>query len=283
MKLLTFIKRFCYEILNTLLSIVLFRLSKQDILSVINLSKIQIKDRYLSSRLGMAWVFIQPLSFLLIYTVVFTFVFKSRIPGADSSLSFSVWLLSGMVPWLFISEAMSNGTNSFISFSAIIKNIVFKVELLPFVAVLTSFVQFAIGMVFLLGLMLINGNYPTWHYIFLPVVIAIQFLFFCGVSFFLGSAAVFFRDLIQIIPTFMQIMIFATPIFYSLDSFPPYIRCINFFNPFYQIVDPYRRIMIEHQVPDIAGFAYLAIVTAGLLFFGLRFCKQLRGFFSSAL
>lgn len=256
---------------------------KSDIRVLLNLTKHQIKDRYMGSFIGFAWAILQPLSFLLIYTFVFTFVLKSRLPGSNSSLAFSIWLLTGMVPWLFISEATSNGANILITFSAIIKNMIFKIELLPVVAVLLSFIQFTVGFTFLIILLTISGNYPTWHYIFIPLIVSIQFLFFVGLSLFIAPLTVFIRDMIQIIPTSLQLILFASPVFYAVSAMPKWMQIITFFNPVYQLVNPYRAVMIEHTVPDIAGLLYITVVTFILLVVGSKFFRRLKGFFNVVL
>ena len=266
-----------------ILRIILFRFSREDIRMLMNLAKLQLKDRYLSSRLGLVWAVVQPLTFLLIYTIVFTFAFRPQLMESESKFTYAIWILTGMVPWLFISESVMNGANSFISYGPIIKNIVFNVKLLPFATITAAFLQLVIGMIFLFILLLISGNYPTWHCVFLIPQLVLQFLFFSALAFLTASAAVFLRDILQILPSLLQILIFVTPIFFPLKMMPRSLQIATFFNPLYQVTDPYRVILIEHKIPDLLGMGYLFLLSLLLMYFGLRLFKTTRGLFSAAL
>ena len=248
-----------------------------------NLAKLQLKDRYLSSRLGLIWAVIQPLSFLLIYTIVFTFAFRPQLMESESKFTYAIWILTGMVPWLFISESVMSGANSFISYGAIIKNIVFNVKLLPFATITAAFLPLIIGMMFLFVLLIISGNYPTWHCVFLIPQLILQFLFFSALAFLTATWAVFLRDVLQILPTLLQILIFVTPIFFPLEMMSKGLQIATFFNPLYQVTDPYRAILIDHRIPDLLGMGYLFVLSLVLMYFGLRLFKVTRGSFSAAL
>jgi lipopolysaccharide transport system permease protein len=261
----------------------IFGFTFNDIKIVFNLAVLQIKDKYLGSYLGSIWGIVEPIIFLSVYTVVFTFIFKARIPGAKTSLSYSIWLLTGLVPWLAISESLTSATNSIVSATNIVKNISFKLELLPIVASAVSMFKLSVGLLFLLILLLLNGNVPSYHIIYLPLVIFIQLLFFSSIGFILGSLTVFIRDIAQVIPTILLIMIFATPIFYDIKSMSELFQQITFFNPLYQLIEPYRKILIYHQCPNIGGIFYVFILSFILFHFGLILFRNLKGFFISAL
>ncbi|MBO4648401.1 MAG: ABC transporter permease [Lentisphaeria bacterium] len=263
--------------------VLLFRFSREDIQMLMNLAKLQLKDRYLSSRLGLIWAIIQPVSFLVIYTIVFTFAFRPQLVESESKFTYAIWVLTGMVPWLFISESVMSGANSFISYGAIIKNIVFNVKLLPFATITAAFLPLVIGLMFLLILLIIAGNYPSWHCVFLIPQLILQFLFFSALAFLTATWAVFLRDVLQILPTLLQIMIFVTPIFFPLKMMSRGLQIATFFNPLFQITEPYRSILIDHKIPDLWGMGYLFLLSLILMYFGIRLFKTTRGLFSAAL
>jgi len=256
---------------------------RQDIRLIINMFKMNLKDKYLGSLLGTAWVVIQPLLVLGMYTFIFGFVFKARLPGADTTFSYAIWLISGLVPYLAISESLTNTTNCVITNSSLVKNVIFKTETLPIAATLVAFVPFLAGMAFLFILLLVEKNYPTWHFIFLIPVVSIHLILVAGFGLFLGSTAVFIRDLRQIMPTMTLIILFFTPILYPIEIMPSLVRKITFLNPFYQVVKPYRDILVYHRIPDWGGVLYLLIISIFLLIIGLIYFRKLKGYFEMAL
>ena len=110
-------------------------------------------------------------------------------------------------------------------------------------------------------LLLIEKNYPTWHLFLLIPVVSIHLILVAGFGLFLGSTAVFIRDLRQIIPTVTLIILFFTPILYPIEIMPRLIQRITFLNPFYQVVKPYRDILVYHRMPDWGGLLYLLIIS----------------------
>ena len=258
--------------------------SKSDSVLLYNLTKIQVKDKYMASKLGILWAIINPLLFLGTYAFVFTFIFKARkLTDNTADMTKVIWLLSGLVPYLSISESIMATANSVISSKGLVKNLIFKVELLPFVATLTAFVPFVIGLGFLFILMIINGSIISWHVVLLPFIIILQYSFLASLGLFFGMFTVFIQDILQTLQTLCLCISFFTPIFYDIKAVPPLIQKITFFNPFHQIVEPYRAILIKHQLPNLKGLIYLFILTNIMLFLGLKLFRKFKGYFSSAI
>jgi lipopolysaccharide transport system permease protein len=250
---------------------------------ILNLFKMGIRDRYLGSVLGLIWAILNPLLFLAMYTFIFGFIFKSKIPGADTTFSFAIWLISGMVPYMAFSEALTSSAGSVVSSSGMVKNVVFKSETLPYAATLTAAVPFVVGMAFLLILLVVDGNYPTRHVFALLPLIILQFAFFGGLGLFLSATTVFIRDILQALSTVIMLSMFFTPIFYPKATLPRIVQKITFFNPLYQITEPYREILLYHRLPDLAGIVYLGLLALILNILGLRFFRKLKGYFETKL
>jgi len=257
--------------------------NKQDAILAFNLLKMNVRDRYLGSALGGLWAIANPLFMLSLYTFVFGFVFKVRLPGADTTLAYVVWLISGYGPWIATTEAIVASANSVVGSSGIVKNMAFKVELLPISAAFIGLISLSVSFVFLLILMICADNLPTWHLIWLPLVIGIHFLFVISIGIWLSAVMVFIRDLAQALPNLLTIILFLTPIFYSMDSMPAVIRNITFINPFYQISDAYRNVLILHIQPSFNGLVYVFLLSSVVFYFGLRVFRKVKGFFDSAL
>lgn len=257
--------------------------NKDDVRLIYNLFKMNIRDRYLGSSLGLFWAVLNPLLLLGMYTFIFGFVMKSKLPGAETTFAYAIWMISGFVPYLAFSDALNVSSTAIISGNNLVKNIAFKSETLPIAATLTAAVPFVVGMAFLLILIIVDGNYPTWHVVALIPTMVLQFAFLAGMAFFLSSMTVFVRDISQALPTATMLLLFFTPIFYPYEMMPGPIKKITFFNPLYQMTQPYRDIILQHQLPDWRGLAYLAVISALLIFAGLKFFRRLKGYFDMKL
>lgn len=257
--------------------------NRSDLRLAINLARMNIRDRYLGSMLGLVWAVLNPAVTLGVYTFVFGFVFKAKLPGAESTFSYAIWLISGLVPYMMVSEALTATAGSVVAGAGMVKNVVFKSETLPYAAVLTSAVPFAVGMIFLSILLCVDSNYPSWHVILLAPIILVQFMFLGGVGLFLAATTVFVRDIMQALSTVIMLLMFFTPIFYSREMMPQIIQKITFFNPLYQLTQPYRDIILYHSMPDFYGILYIVILTFLLNIVGLGYFRRLKGYFGMKL
>ena len=261
----------------------MFGFVRQDLRLAFNLLKMNLRDRYLGSSLGSFWAIANPLFMLALYTFVFGFVFKVRLPGAETTLGYVVWLISGYGPWIATVEAISAATGSVVGATGMVKNMAFKTELVPIAAALVGLVSLAVSIVFLLVLLVVIGNLPSWHLIWLPLVIALQFFLIAALGLWLSALNVFFRDVSVVLPNFLTIMMFATPIFYPLEALPAIVRQVSLANPFYWISTAYRDILIQHQSPDPWGMLYLFLLALLLFWAGLKAFRRAKGFFDAAL
>lgn len=242
-----------------------------------------LRDKYLGSTLGRVWAIANPLLMLGIFTFVFGYVLKVKLPGAETTLSYAIWLISGYGPWIATTEALLTSAMSLVASANLVKNMAFKCELLPVAGVLTGVVPLAVSVIFLLALLLVDGNYPSWHALWIPVVALLQFLFLIGVGFFLSSMVVFLKDVGYALPNVFMVILFASPIFYPLDSMPKVVHLLSEFNPFYVIAESYREPLIYHRNPSLLGLMYLLAISVGLGILGLKAFRRLRGHFEAAL
>ena len=242
-----------------------------------------LRDRYLGSSLGSVWAIANPLLMLGIFTFVFGYVFRIKLPGAETTLSYAIWLISGYGPWIATSEAVMTSAMSLVTGAALVKNMAFKCELLPMAAALTGAVPLAVSLIFLSVLLLVDGNVPSWHAAWVLPVALIQFLFLIAVGFFLSPLVAFLKDVGYALPNILIIVLFATPIFYPLDSMPGLLRVASEFNPFYVIAESYRQPLIYHRAPSVPGLIYLLAISVGMGIIGLKVFRRLRGHLEAAL
>lgn len=261
----------------------MFGFNRYDIRLLINLFKMNVRDRYLGSSLGSFWAIFNPIFMLALFTYIFGFVFKIRLPGAETTLAYVIWLISGYGPWLANTEAIMGAANSVVGASGLVKNMAFKTELLPVAGALVGAINLAVSLLFLLPLLIWAGSPITWHVIFLPVVMLLQFFWIIALGMWLSAIAVFVRDILQILPTLLTAIMFLTPIFYPFESMPTIVQKVSSANPFYQIAEAYRAILIGNHLPSSSGLLFVAVISFAIFYFGLAAFRRAKGSFDSAI
>lgn len=260
-----------------------FGFNRHDLRLMINLLKMNVRDRYLGSSLGSFWAISNPLFMLALYTYVFGFVFKVKLPGAETTLVYVIWLISGYGPWIALNESIMTATSSVVGASGLVKNMAFKTELLPIAGALVGLISLSVSLCFLFVLLLCSGSAITWHLLLLPLVMALQFAFAAALGLWLSAIAVFVRDVVQILPTLLTVIMFMTPIFYPFDKMPTLIQNITLGNPLFYISESYRMIIIGNRMPDMVGLGYVSVISFCIFYFGLRAFRRAKGSFDSAL
>lgn len=261
----------------------MFGFNRYDLRLLLNLFKMNVRDRYLGSSLGSFWAIANPLFMLCLYTYIFGFVFKIRLPGSDTTLDYVIWLISGYGPWLATMEAIIASSSSVVGASGMVKNMAFKTELLPIAGAFVGTISLTVSSAFLLILMVFSGNTPSWHVLLLPVVILLQFAWIIALGMWLSVITVFVRDIIQILPNILTVIMFMTPIFYPFDSMPRVVQLLSNGNPFYHIAEAYRSILTGHQLPNPGGLVFVLVLSIIVFWPGLMSFRRAKGFFDSAL
>jgi lipopolysaccharide transport system permease protein len=227
--------------------------------------KRELTNRYLGSSAGAVWVFLLPIIKLLIYSFVFSTIFKVRFSsmGGDGFLPF---VAVGLWPWLAFSEALQRSVTSVQSSSSLVRKIKFPHEILVFSAVI------AVYLVHLAGLLLVFGSLTLMGYninlLMLPVFVMyflLQMLMSIGVGFVLSSFQVFLKDVSQIVNSMMMFMFYLTPILYSITLVPERYRGYYMMNPMAFLIGRYRQLMLDgHWNPHLLDL--VALVASILVF-----------------
>jgi lipopolysaccharide transport system permease protein len=252
---------------------------KKDIRLIHNLWLINIDDRYLGSNLGRLWAILNPLIMFSLFTFVFGYVFKARLPGIESTMGYSIWLICGYGPWLATTDGLIASANSIVGNSAIVKNMSFKTETIPVASVLIGIVPLFVSLIFLIILKLFSGNPLSLNISFLPIVIIIQFIFLISLGILLSAITTFMKDFGILLPNLLLIILFATPIFYPIEAVPAVIGKITMFNPFYILADAYRQLLIYNSIPNLVNLLFLGIFSFILLIINLGLFRRVKSYF----
>ena len=249
---------------------------------IFELAKKDLQNRYLGSYLGIVWAFVQPMVTILIFWFVFQVGFKS---APVDNLPYVLWLICGMVPWFFFSEALQGATNSVVDNGYLVKKIVFRVNLLPIIRILSSLFIHIFFIIVIFVMFIIYGYRPSIYNIQVVYYLIATIALLLGLSWITSALVVFLRDLGQIIAIVIQFGFWLTPIFWSFNIMPEKYHFIFKINPIYYIVEGYRDTFINHiwfwQHYNLT-ISYW-VITLILFFAGMLLFKKLRPHFADVL
>jgi lipopolysaccharide transport system permease protein len=233
-----------------------------------------LKLRYRGSVLGFAWTLLNPLLFMAIYTLVFSVILKSSIHD------FPLYLLSGLIPWTWISAAIGQSTTAILDGRGYIGKTLMPPELFVIVPVLSNGVTFLITIVLLLPVSAYLGVNVGWALLFLLPLTAIALFLTLGFSFLVATANVFFRDLQQLVGYALTAMFFLTPIFYARTSVPPGLRFLVTFNPFAGLIASFQNVFYYGVRPGWHDILFAGASSVIILVLGMATCNRWRDAFA---
>lgn len=239
--------------------------NQSDIRLAFNLWRMSVEDRYLGSVLGVCWAILNPLIMFALFTFVFGFVFKARLPGVDSTTAYSIWLICGYGPWLAITEALSAASSSVYANSSLVKNIAFKTELLPISATMLGLIPLFVSISFLLIVQLLMGDGLKWSIMWMPLVVLVQFIFLTAFGLFVAMVTTFVRDFGILLPNLLLIFLFSSPVFYPVEALPSSVQSLAIFNPIYIIASGYRAALMGVESFQLLPMIILAVISVVLL------------------
>jgi lipopolysaccharide transport system permease protein len=249
--------------------------------SLINASvKREVLGRYRGSFLGLLWSFLNPLFMLAVFTFVFSVIFKARWGVGDGSKSeFALILFAGLLVFNLFAECVNRAPSLIISNANYVKKVVFPLEILPFVNLISGLFHTLISFsVWLIVYMLFIGI-PHITVLLLPLVLLPFCLFLIGLSWMLASLGVYLRDVSQFIGLITTALMFLSPIFYPATALPDDYRYILYLNPLTTVVEQTRDVLLWGKVPEffLLGIYWVATLCVAWLGFAL-FQKTRKGF-----
>ncbi len=243
-----------------------------------NLTLRELRSKYKRSALGWFWSLLNPLSSIVIYSVVFGTLFKLEAPkGNPSGLSsFTLWLTCGLLPWNFFATAIGAGTGSIVGNASLIKKVYFPREYLVASTILSWLVSFFIEMTVLVFTFLLWGHIAFQWLPLVFVVAMFQALFGLGFALALSALNVYFRDIQHLIGIILQIWFYLTPIVYSMERYiPSRWQTVYRLNPMVHFVTAYRNLLFDGRFPGGESIAYLVVGAVASFALGLFLFRKL--------
>lgn len=240
----------------------------------------EIVGRYRASVMGILWSFLNPVFMLVIYTFVFSVVFKARWnASSDSKTEFALVLFAGLIVFNLFAECLNRAPSLILSNVNYVKKVVFPLEILPWVTLVSAMFHALISLgVWLIAYLILFGV-PHITVLLMPLVLLPLMLFIMGLTWGLASLGVYLRDVSQFIGIFTTMLMFLSPIFYPASGLPEKYRHLLLLNPLTPAIEQARDILFWGKVPDmymLTGFLQVAALIAWLGF--AWFQKTRKGF-----
>lgn len=248
---------------------------------LLQLVRRDVLTRYRGALLGLLWMLLSPLIMLAIFAFVFGQIFQSRWPQQTAELPFWLMLYAGLIVFNTFAESVSRAPGAVRNYPNYVKKIIFPVTILPLVPVGAGIVH-AVFNIFILTVALAVLGKLSFSLIWFPVLMIPVLLLATGMCWFFAAWGVFIRDMTQVVPLFVQMLLFLSPVFYPVSVVPEFLRPFYGLNPLGAVIESVRAAMLGNPIPWPAWFGALAL---GLLigFGGYWFFERNRYEFADVL
>ena len=242
-----------------------------------------IRTDYLENLTGFAWLVIQPLLLLAVYSFVFTTIFKARVPDSGG-IGFVPYLAIAFWPWTAFSESVLRASNSVSANAALIGKVAIPSEMIPLSTVTATFMMHMAGYLAVLLVIQLLGTPVFWPGLLLALpLLFLMFLFAAGLALLISALQVFIRDVAQILPPLMTFWFFTTPILYSSSVLPDKFALAMKFNPMTWYVERLRDFLLYRDFTLSWYDLAVPVFTLLVLWAGLRFFRRISPHFEDFL
>lgn len=250
------------------------------------MTKREVVGRYRGSVMGIAWSFFNPVLMLVVYTFVFSVVFKARwgMGGEEGSrASFAIVLFVGMIVHGLFAEVANRAPGLVLGNVSYVKRVVFPLEVLPWITMGSALFHTGISLVVLLLAQLVLSHQVPWTLVLFPLVMAPLVLATMGLAWFLAAIGVYVRDIGQTIGIVTTVMLFLAPVFYPISALPEPYRPLLHLNPLTFVIEEGRKVLLFGQLPDWGGWALYLAISLGIVWMGFWWFQKTRTGFADVV
>ncbi len=237
----------------------------------------EFQSRYRNSLLGGAWTVLNPLSMIVVYTVIFSQIMHTKLPGVDSSFAYSIYLCAGMLTWGLFAEIVGRAQNVFLEHANLLKKLSFPRLCLPVTVVANALLNFVIVFALFSVFLLLSGNFPGLPYLAVLPILLILVTFAIGLGVSLGVLNVFFRDVGQLFGIVLQFWFWLTPIIYPISILPEPVRVFIDYNPMVSLIGAFQGILVSGLWPSWNSLIPVTILALMMCVLGLFLFRRHAG------
>lgn len=252
---------------------------------IAQMTRREVVGRYRGSVMGIAWSFFNPILMLVVYTFVFSVVFKSKwgLGATENQYTFAIVLFVGMIVYGLFAEIINRAPSLVISNVNYVKKVVFPIEILPVVGLAAALFHSIISIgVLLVAIWIVNGIL-VWTVLLFPLVVMPLLFATLGIAWILASLGVFVRDVGQTVGILTSVLMFVSPVFYPISSLPENFRIWLLINPLTFVIEQSRAVMIFGKQPDWVGLAIYTIISLVVMWAGYWWFQKIRKGFADVL
>lgn len=253
---------------------------------ILQMTKREVMGRYKGSVLGLAWSFFNPVFMLIVFTFVFSEIFKARwggIGGDDSKTQFAVVLFVGLIVLNLFNEVINRAPGLILSNANYVKKVVFPLEILPVIAMGVSLFHGLISLGVLLAAFALFNSYLHWTAVFIPLVLLPLVFITMGLAWMLASLGVFLRDIGQSIGVITTVLMFLSPVLYPLSAVPERFRPFIMANPLTFIIEQAREVLIWGHLPNWSGLGIYTLAATAIAWAGYAWFQKTRKGFADVI
>ena len=230
-----------------------WRKAKDFLKKTFEFAKNDLRKRYAGSTLGSYWAFIQTVTMVLIYWIVFQYGLKS---GGVDGVPFLPWFISGMMPWLLFSDIINSSINCMSEYSYIVKKVVFNIDIIPACKIMVCLMISSFFLLVVLIVVLFHGFFTSWYIAQVLFFLAADIILAIPLAYASCAISAFFKDFGQIVAIVLNILMWATPIVWDVSIIPESLRWIAKVNPIAFVVSGFRNSLI-YGIPVWQDLSYL--------------------------
>lgn len=238
-----------------------------------------VKARYAQTVMGIGWALVQPLLSMAIFTVIFSYWAKLPSDG----LPYPLFAYTALLPWLYFSRSLDKSAGSLVAEAGLIKKVYFPRVIIPISATLVGLVDFFVGLLLLIGMMIWYGIAPTYGILALPFLLLLTLASSLAVSLWLSAIHVKYRDIGAVLPLIIQLWMYASPVVYSVNMVPERWRTLYSLNPMVGVIEGFRWALLGKTSPDFLAIGLGAGVVVLLLLCGLVYFKWMERTFADVI
>jgi lipopolysaccharide transport system permease protein len=244
-----------------------------------------IRARYRGSMLGLFWALINPVLLMGVYYFVFSVVFQIRLPElyGGRQVPFAGFIFAGIILYFAFSEVLTRSPALIQDNSNYVKKVVFPLEILPVVCVLSAGFNFLVGFLVLLLFLVVSGYALSLSLLALPLLLLPYLLLLLGLAWFISALAVYIRDVVYVVGFLATALLFLSPVLYAVDSVPETFRAIMLWNPLTNFIETFRLILLGGQWPGFGQLLQAWITGLLVALFGYAFFQRVRHGFADIL
>ena len=253
---------------------------------IVQMTKRDVVGRYKGSVMGLAWSFFNPVFMLVVYTFVFSEIFKSRWGGVganDSKTQFAVVLFVGMIVLGLFSEVVNRAPSLIMSNVNYVKKVIFPLEILPIIAMGAALFHSLISLSVLLAAFALFNGYLQWTAVFIPLVLLPLVMITLGLAWALAAIGVFLRDVGQTIGIITTVLMFLSPIFYPITAVPERFQAYIMANPLTFIIEQSREVLVSGHTPEWQGLGIYTLGATLIAWTGFALFQKIRKGFADVL